>query len=125
MNLLKKIALWYNNGLPSPLKGEDFDAWAEKYYRSESEKEKAIASRFIEILSNQLNVSIDYCTPESKFLDDLNMTDLEPVEVLMAVEEEFKIEEIEEEEAQAMEIIDDMIQFLTQKAEPVASGQRR
>ena len=125
MNPISKFWLWLNKGLPRAKAKEDAKVWAEKYYGNKNDDEKENATLFIEIIVEMLNVSMDYCTPESRFLEDLQMDDLEPVEVIMAVEEEFKIREITNAEGEAMRVIDDMIQYLTHKAEPIASGQRR
>ncbi|MBN2267145.1 MAG: hypothetical protein JW725_02270 [Candidatus Babeliaceae bacterium] len=121
MRFLKTLAIWLHIIPPPPLDGESAEFWAEKYYGNTSEKEKNIAKRFIEILSCQVNVSIDYCTPRSRFQRDLKMYDLESVEVILSVEVEFQIS-IKEKDAKAMVVIDDMIQYLTHTAEPDGSG---
>ncbi|MFK5924808.1 MAG: hypothetical protein QM496_21730 [Verrucomicrobiota bacterium] len=91
--------------------------WAEKYYGEKVDREKGVAAKFIEILSEQVGASVAVCEPRTRFMEDLDMTDLEPVEVVMAVEEEFGLEPIKSEEAEEMFVIDDLIQYIVRHVE--------
>lgn len=73
---------------------------------------QTIAAKFVKILSEQVDVSLNYVTPSTRFLEDLKMDDLEPVEVIMAVEEEFGIGEIPEKDCESLEQVGEMIEYL-------------
>lgn len=87
--------------------------WASRYYSDE--KTQRIAARFVRLLESQINVPIERFTPTTNFLDDLKMDDLEPVEVLLAIEEEFKLVEVSEADAAKMLVIDDVIRYVTSR----------
>ncbi|HWB03181.1 MAG TPA: hypothetical protein VG796_09170 [Verrucomicrobiales bacterium] len=42
-------------------------------------------------MSDITGVAADVIKPESRFTNDLDCTDLEPVEIILAIEEEFRI----------------------------------
>ena len=89
-------------------------AWAARFYRDE--KSRNIAARFILIISEHSGAKISDLTPDTKFVDDLNLTDLEPVVILMATEEEFKIEFVESDAALFISI-GRVIEYINQKSE--------
>ena len=51
-----------------------------------------IQEKVTEIIVEQLSVTADQVTPESKMIEDLGADSLDAVELVMAVEEEFGIE---------------------------------
>lgn len=112
MNALRKFVLRI---LQSSVRivpaASDADAadWAARHYPDE--RERALAARFALILENQLNRSLQEFEPTSRFYEDLKMHDLEPVEVLMAIEQEFRLE-IPREEAVAMPTFNDVVRYL-------------
>ena len=85
--------------------------WAERHYTDS--QTKTVAARFVTILESQIHVPIERFFPTTRFLEDLGMDDLEPVEVLMAVEEDFHIK-IADEDARRMIMIKDMVEYLRQ-----------
>jgi acyl carrier protein len=87
--------------------------WAARYYPDQNRRK--IAARVALLLESQIHVPISQFAPSTNFVDDLMMDDLEPVEVLMAVEAEFGIEEIDRAEAEKMLVIDDLVQYLVSK----------
>jgi acyl carrier protein len=61
-----------------------------------------------EIIVEQLGVTADQVTPESKMIEDLGADSLDAVELVMAVEEEFGIE-VPDEEAEKLISVGDII----------------
>jgi acyl carrier protein len=57
-----------------------------------SPEQRLVAAVVAQLLCEQLSVGFAQLEPHTRFIEDLDMTDLEPVEVVMAIEEEFKIE---------------------------------
>jgi len=74
----------------------------------------AIEERIKEIIADQLGVEVDKITPEAKFVDDLGADSLDVVELIMAFEEEFGIE-IPDEDAEKIQTVGDVINYLKEK----------
>ena len=69
------------------------------------------ADRVKKIIVSQLNVSEEQVTPEASFIDDLGADLLDQVELVMALEEEFDTE-IPEEEAEKLQTVGSVIQYV-------------
>ena len=69
------------------------------------------ADRVKKIIVSQLNVSEEQVTPEASFIDDLGADSLAQVELVMALEEEFDTE-IPEEEAEKLQTVGSVIQYV-------------
>ncbi len=67
-----------------------------------------------QIIADQLDISPDEITPESSFVEDLGADSLDITELIMAMEDEFGIE-IEDEEAQNLRTVQDVINFIEAK----------
>ena len=67
-----------------------------------------ILEKVTEIIVEQLSVTADQVTPESKMIEDLGADSLDAVELVMAVEEEFGIE-VPDEEAEKLISVGDII----------------
>ncbi len=81
--------------------------------------QKTIEQRVKEIIVNQLNVNEEQITPTASFLDDLGADSLDTVELIMAFEEEFKDEikgEIPEADAEKLQTVGQVIEYITAKA---------
>ncbi len=74
----------------------------------------AIEERIKEIIADQLGVEADKITPEAKFVEDLGADSLDVVELIMAFEEEFGIE-IPDEDAEKIQTVGDVINYLKEK----------
>jgi acyl carrier protein len=74
--------------------------------------EKTIEQRIKDIIIEQLGVTADQVTPEAKFLEDLGADSLDTVELVMALEEEFKTE-IPDEEAEKITTVQQAIDYIT------------
>lgn len=67
------------------------------------------------LIAEQFNVDADSITMETSFADDLNADSVDIVDLSMAIEEEFGIEELAEEEASAIATVGDLVRFLQNK----------
>ena len=95
-------------------------AWAQRFYADE--RTQGIAARFILLLESQINVPFERYTPKTNFLDDLGMDEMEPVEVLVAIEEEFEISRLPGVDAEKMRTVDDVVRFLAAKLPPARAN---
>jgi len=66
------------------------------------------------LIVEQLHVPAEKVTPEAKFIDDLGADSLDTVELIMAFEEKFEIE-IPDEEAQKLETVGKVMEYLESK----------
>jgi acyl carrier protein len=71
-------------------------------------------SRLKEIVTEQLSVDAEKITPEAKFVDDLGADSLDLVEMIMALEEEFKVE-IPDEDAEKIITVKDAQDYIAAK----------
>lgn len=67
------------------------------------------------LIAEQFNVGEDTITMDTSFTDDLNADSVDIVDLSMALEEEFDIEELGEEEAAAISTVGDLVRFLQSK----------
>ena len=74
-----------------------------------------IFEKLCELIAEQFNVDADNITMETSFADDLNADSVDIVDLSMAIEEEFDIEELAEEEASAIVTVGDLVRFLQNK----------
>lgn len=74
-----------------------------------------VAERVKSIIVDQLEVEPDQVTPEASFTDDLGGDSLDVVELVMALEEEFKIE-IPDEDAEKIGKVQEAIAYIEANA---------
>lgn len=67
-----------------------------------------------EIIAKQLGVDVAQVTPEASFVEDLGADSLDTVELVMAFEEEFKVE-IPDEDAEKITKVKDAIEYIKNK----------
>jgi len=67
-----------------------------------------------EVVVEQLSVNADEVKEESKFVEDLGADSLDVVELVMALEEKFDIE-IPDEEAEKIQTVKDVIDYVSSK----------
>lgn len=71
-----------------------------------------IFEKLKELVAEQFNVDADSITMDTSFADDLSADSVDIVDLSMALEEEFGIEELEEEDASSIVTVGDLVRFL-------------
>ena len=74
-----------------------------------------IFEKLAPLIAEQFNVDADSITMDTSFTDDLNADSVDIVDLSMALEEEFGIEELDEEEASSIKTVGDLVRFLQNK----------
>ncbi|MPN49971.1 Acyl carrier protein [bioreactor metagenome] len=74
-----------------------------------------IFQKLKQLISEQFGVESDTITMDTTFSDDLGADSLDIVEFSMALEEEFGIEELSEEEIASISTVGDLVHFLQNK----------
>lgn len=69
------------------------------------------------LIAEQFNVDAESITMETSFTDDLNADSVDIVDLSMALEEEFGIDELDEEEGASIVTVGDLIKYLQSKLE--------
>ena len=78
-----------------------------------------IEKRVKDIIVKQLQVNEEQITPEASFVDDLGADSLDQVELIMALEEEFKDdikEEIPESDGEKLTTVGKVIDYIKEKS---------
>ena len=68
-----------------------------------------------DLIAKQFAVNADDVTMNSSFEDDLSADSVDLVELVMAMEEEFEIDEIPEEDLLTLKTVGDCVRYLTAK----------
>lgn len=68
-----------------------------------------------DLIAEQFAVNADDVTMNSSFEDDLSADSVDLVELVMAMEEEFEIDEIPEEDLLTLNTVGDCVRYLTAK----------
>lgn len=68
-----------------------------------------------QLIAEQFALDLDEIKLESSFVDDLGADSVDLVELVMAMEEEFEIGEIDEEDLQSLKTVDDCVRYLGSK----------
>ena len=76
-----------------------------------------IFERMQKIISEQFSVDAETVTEDTSFEEDLGADSVDLVELAMAMEDEFKIGEVREEELATLSPVGDCVNFLTKKLE--------
>jgi acyl carrier protein len=92
-------------GCPISLKNLD------KEYKSMSAD---VLAKVQEVVSDKLDVDAAKVTPEASFANDLGADSLDVVELVMALEEEFTVE-IPDEEAEKLQTVQDVVNYINTK----------
>ena len=67
------------------------------------------------LIAEQFAMDEEEITMDSSFVDDLNADSVDLVELVMAMEEEFDVGEIEEDELTGLRTVKDCVRFLSSK----------
>ena len=76
-----------------------------------------IFEKLCALIAEQFNVDADTIAVETSFADDLNADSVDIVDLSMAMEEEFGIDELGEEEAASITTVGDLVRFLQNKVD--------
>lgn len=68
-----------------------------------------------DLLAEQFALDADSITMSSSFEDDLGADSVDLVELIMAMEEEFEVDEIPEEDLMTLKTVGDCVRYLTAK----------
>ena len=68
-----------------------------------------------DLIAEKFAIDADEITMDSSFVDDLGADSVDLVELVMAMEEEFDIGEIEEEDLTGLKTVGDCVKYLTNK----------
>ena len=69
------------------------------------------------LIAEQFNVDADSITMDTSFEDDLNADSVDIVDLSMALEEEFDIDEMSEEDAASIKTVGDLVHYLQGKVD--------
>ena len=70
-----------------------------------------------DLIAEQFALDADEVTMDSSFVDDLGADSVDLVELVMAMEEEFDIGEIDEEDLQSLKTVGDCVRYLSNHIE--------
>ncbi len=70
-----------------------------------------------DLIAEQFAIDADEVTMDSSFVDDLGADSVDLVELVMAMEEEFDIGEIDEEDLQSLKTVGDCVRYLSRHIE--------
>ena len=76
-----------------------------------------IFEKLASLIAEQFNVDADSITMDTSFTDDLNADSVDIVDLSMALEEEFGIDELDEEQASSITTVGDLVRFLQSKVD--------
>ena len=74
------------------------------------------------LVAEQFSVDADTITMETSFVEDLGADSLDIVELSMALEEEFEVGELQDEELTSLVTVGDLVKFLTSRMESEPSA---
>lgn len=69
------------------------------------------------LIAEQFNVDEDSITMDTSFVDDLNADSVDLVDLSMALEEEFEIDELSEDEVSSISTVGDLVRFLQSRVD--------
>ena len=70
-----------------------------------------------DLIAEQFALDADEVTMDSSFVDDLGADSVDLVDLVMAMEEEFDIGEIDEEDLQSLKTVGDCVRYLSSHLE--------
>ena len=74
-----------------------------------------IFSKLQELIAEQFALNQDEITMNSSFMDDLGADSVDLVELVMAMEEEFELDQIQEDDLAQLKTVGDCVKFLSGK----------
>ena len=80
------------------------------------DKANDILNRVVKIIAAQLDIDESEIHAVSDFIKDLGADSLDVVELIMAMEDEFGLSEIPDEEAEKIQVVQDVVDYLMKNA---------
>ncbi len=74
-----------------------------------------IFTKMSELIAEQFAMDLDEITMDSSFVDDLGADSIDLVELVMAMEEEFEIGEVDEDDLAKLKTVGDCVRYLNGK----------
>ena len=74
-----------------------------------------IFEKLAALIAEQFNVDVDSITMETSFTDDLNADSVDVLDLSRAVEDDFGLDELGEDEASSISTVGDLVRFLKNK----------
>ena len=71
-----------------------------------------IIEKLVALIAEQFNVDEDSITMDTSFVDDLNADSVDLMDLSVALEEEFGIEEMADEDVSSITTVGDVVRFL-------------
>jgi acyl carrier protein len=87
------------------------EAWAHERF---ADRSSAIAAKVLDIVAEQLGIDVTTILPTSRFIEDLRCVEMEDVEIVMSIEEEFGFK-MPDEDAERIITVDDLIRYIEAK----------
>src|SRR5437867_13371959 len=84
--------------------------------------DKSIEEKVKDIIVEQLGVNPEQVTPQASFIEDLGADSLDIVELVMAFEEEFSVE-VPDEDAEKLQTVGDVINYIKERAKTPGGGE--
>ncbi|MBQ2326086.1 MAG: acyl carrier protein [Clostridia bacterium] len=67
------------------------------------------------LISEQFGVAVDQITMDTQFVDDLNADSVDKIDLMMAVEEAFELDEIEEDALTDIRTVEDVVKMISER----------
>src|ERR1700683_917820 len=77
--------------------------------------DKSVEEKVKDIIVEQLGVNPEQVVPSASFIEDLGADSLDPVELVMAFEEEFSVE-VPDEDAEKLQTVGDVVKYIEEKS---------
>lgn len=84
--------------------------------------EDEILAKVRKLVAEELNVDESEVTPEATFQDDLGADSLALVELIMAFEEKFEIENIPDEDAEQIKTVQNAVDYIVRRRQAQESA---
>ena len=94
--------------------------WARSYF---PEAQQSLAADVASILVEQLGVSLKSLYPTARFIEDLGVDDLDAVEVVMALEEEFEFS-IPDDDCECLMTVVELVEYLYRRVQETGGKER-
>ena len=94
---------------------ENAEAWAAKWFAG---PRQIVASGVAQLVIAAAGGDLDRLTPETRFIEDLSLNELQRVQLVMAVEDQFRFE-ISDEDAEGIDTIAQLVECVRAKTHGV------